>query len=94
MRGWSTRYGSGWLAARSERGLSVEGGLAARLGLDLTLTQVPMSLLYEAGSFVVTKRDTVHASSASLPFIISPFFSNHALLHFSTAICFFLFHLA
>jgi hypothetical protein len=55
MRGWSTRYGSGWLAARSERGLSVEGGLAARLGLDLTLTQVPMSLLYEAGSFYETQ---------------------------------------
>lgn len=37
-----------WPAIR-ERGLSVEGGQAARLGLDLTLTQVPILQLYEAG---------------------------------------------
>ena len=37
------------LSPQSGRGLSVEGGQAARLGLDLTLTPVPISSLYEAG---------------------------------------------
>jgi hypothetical protein len=38
------------LFQQSERGQSVEGGRAARLGLDLTPTQVPIVQLYEAGT--------------------------------------------
>ena|SRR5690348_13844216 len=42
------------LSPQSGRGLSVEGGQAARLGLDLTLTPMPISSLYEAGWFLET----------------------------------------
>jgi hypothetical protein len=42
---------------QSARGLSVEGGRAARLSLDLTLTPVPIPSLYEAEYFYEAKHD-------------------------------------
>ena len=52
----ATGYGPGSLAAQSVRGLSVERGRSARLGLDLTRTQVPIVQLYEAGASVSPAR--------------------------------------
>jgi hypothetical protein len=47
------------LSPQRGRGLSVEGGQAARLGLDLTLTPVPIPSLYEAGPFSWTKEVSI-----------------------------------
>ena len=52
----ATEYGPDELPALRVRGLSVERGQSARLGLDLTRTQVPIAQLYEAGKVPLLSR--------------------------------------
>jgi hypothetical protein len=55
------------LSPQGGRGLSVEGGQAARLGLDLTLTPMPISSLYEAGTFFGTSRKDISSYFRKAP---------------------------